>query len=113
MFLSFSPLWWLSEDPEALYSGDQFVIDDTMIVAPVLTEGATSRTVFLPDGIWEYELTHNIYTGPIKLTIEVSKFESEKKFCKKEVLLVTIFCHPFFFQAPLFHHAPPYFTFVG
>ncbi|KAL3994048.1 Glycosyl hydrolases 31 family protein [Acanthocheilonema viteae] len=79
------PLWWLSEDPEALYSGDQFVIDDTMIVAPILIEGATSRTVFLPDGVWEYELTHNIYRGPIKLTIE----------------------------APLFHHAPPYFTLVG
>ncbi|CAG9533299.1 unnamed protein product [Cercopithifilaria johnstoni] len=79
------PLWWLSENPEALHSGDQFVIDDTMIVAPILTEGATSRDVFLPDGVWEYELTHSIYTGPNKLTIE----------------------------APLFHHAPPYFTLVG
>ncbi|VDK83026.1 unnamed protein product [Litomosoides sigmodontis] len=79
------PLWWLSEEPEALCCGDQFVIDDTMIVAPILTEGATSRTVFLPGGVWEYELTHNIYTGPIKLTVE----------------------------APLFHHAPPYFTLVG
>ncbi|VIO93415.1 Glycosyl hydrolases family 31 protein [Brugia malayi] len=78
------PLWWLSEDPEALYSSDQFVIDDTMIVAPILTEGATSRNVFLPNGIWEHELTHNIYMGPIKLTVE----------------------------APLFHHAPPYFTSV-
>ncbi|MCP9261408.1 hypothetical protein DINM_004777 [Dirofilaria immitis] len=79
------PLWWLSEDPEALYSGDQFVIDDTMIVAPVLTERVTSRTVFLPDGNWKHELTQNIYPGPNKLTVE----------------------------APLFHHAPPYFIFVG
>ncbi|OZC11732.1 glycosyl hydrolase, family 31 [Onchocerca flexuosa] len=79
------PLWWLSEDPEALYSGDQFVIDDTMIVAPILTEGETSRIVFLPDGIWEHELTRNIYKGPSKLVVE----------------------------APLFHCAPPYFTFVG
>ncbi|EFO28200.2 hypothetical protein LOAG_00282 [Loa loa] len=79
------PLWWLSEVPEAFCSGDQFVIDDTMIVAPILIEGATSRSVFLPDGIWEHELTHDIYKGPSKLTIE----------------------------GPLFHHAPPYFTLVG
>lgn len=48
-----------------------------MIVAPVLTEGATSRTVFLPGGVWEYELTHNICTGPIKLTVEVSKLKAK------------------------------------
>lgn len=60
-FPHFRPMWWLSEDPEALCSGDQFVIDNTMVVAPILIEGATSRIVFLPDGVWEYELTHDIY----------------------------------------------------
>lgn len=46
-----------------------------MIVAPILTEGETSRIVFLPDGIWEHELTRNIYNGPSKLVVEVSKFK--------------------------------------
>uniref|UniRef100_A0A915PRE5 Glycoside hydrolase family 31 N-terminal domain-containing protein n=1 Tax=Setaria digitata TaxID=48799 RepID=A0A915PRE5_9BILA len=79
------PLWWLSEEPEALCCDDQFIIDDSMIVAPILIEGARSRIVFLPDGTWQYELTGDTYIGPIKLTVE----------------------------APLTHHAPPYFTRVG
>lgn len=72
-------MWWLSEDPEALCSGDQFVIDNTMVVAPILIEGATSRIVFLPDGVWEYELTHDIYRGSTKLTVEVSEFRRTGK----------------------------------
>ncbi len=37
---------------------DQFMIGDSLLVAPVTEEGATSRSVYFPAGSW-----HNVWTG--------------------------------------------------
>uniref|UniRef100_F1L2B5 Family 31 glucosidase n=1 Tax=Ascaris suum TaxID=6253 RepID=F1L2B5_ASCSU len=64
------PMWWLSESVDALSCSDQFVVNDRLIVAPVVKKGVTSRSVFLPEGTWEYALNHQKYCGPIKTVID-------------------------------------------
>lgn len=47
------PIWWLDPtDQAALGVGDQFLLGACLLVAPVLEEGATSRDVYLPRGVW-------------------------------------------------------------
>jgi alpha-glucosidase (family GH31 glycosyl hydrolase) len=43
------------------------MLGDTILVAPVLREGATSRTVYLPTGTWSDEVLpdHPTYEGPV------------------------------------------------
>src|SRR5262249_11817918 len=45
---------WLhySEDPRAVACGDEYLWAATILVAPVVEKGATSRKVFLPKGTW-------------------------------------------------------------
>ena len=48
------PLWWVApEDPEALQIDSEFLVGNDLLVAPVLEEGDTSRSVYLPDGRWQ------------------------------------------------------------
>lgn len=47
------PLWWSSpRDPAALRADDAFLLGDSLLVAPVVEEGATERDVYLPRGRW-------------------------------------------------------------
>lgn len=87
-------MWWLSESVDALSCSDQFVVNDRLIVAPVVKKGVTSRSVFLPEGTWEYALNHQKYCGPIKAVIDVS---ISTVFAYKLVFLipVTKFLFPF------------------
>ena len=44
-------MWWLDPmDDEALTVEDEFLLGDSLLVAPVLEEGATKRDVYLPQG---------------------------------------------------------------
>ncbi|XP_065910992.1 myogenesis-regulating glycosidase-like [Dysidea avara] len=65
------PLWWMAaDDPEAVTVNDQFLIGDSVMIAPVIRQGARSRDVYFPEGTWKlcyppykvYEqgLTHSI-----------------------------------------------------
>lgn len=45
-------------DRETWDISDQFMIGDALLVAPVTEEGATSRSVYFPDGTW-----YNVWTG--------------------------------------------------
>jgi alpha-glucosidase (family GH31 glycosyl hydrolase) len=47
---------------------DQFLLGDEILVAPVLTKGATERTVLLPEGEWYY-LGETHYTGKTHVTV--------------------------------------------
>ncbi|XP_004925058.2 myogenesis-regulating glycosidase isoform X1 [Bombyx mori] len=51
-----APLWWIDpNDEEALVIWDEYLLGENILVAPVLTEGATSRDVYLPAGVWYEE----------------------------------------------------------
>lgn len=46
------------DDPATWDISDQYLLGDSLLVAPVMTEGATSRSVYFPDGTW-----FNVWTG--------------------------------------------------
>jgi len=46
------------EDVEAQNTGDEYLFGPSILVAPVTTEGATSRTVYLPEATW-----YDFWTG--------------------------------------------------
>jgi len=47
------PLWWLDpEDSETFMISDQFAIGEDVIVAPVISKGASHRAVYLTAGEW-------------------------------------------------------------
>jgi alpha-glucosidase (family GH31 glycosyl hydrolase) len=43
--------------------GDEFMLGEKLLVAPVLQKGATSRAVYLPDGKWKYMPDGRTYEG--------------------------------------------------
>ncbi len=55
-------------DPETWDLSDQYMIGDSLLVAPVLTEG-TRRTVYFPAGKWFDVWTGNDIRGPIELDL--------------------------------------------
>lgn len=47
------PLWWASpEDPNTFTIADEFLLGDSILVAPQLQDGARQRDVYLPRGCW-------------------------------------------------------------
>jgi alpha-glucosidase (family GH31 glycosyl hydrolase) len=49
--------------------GDQFLLGETILVAPVLEKGATQRTVLFPPGRWRGDDGQTI-TGPATRTVQ-------------------------------------------
>jgi alpha-glucosidase len=49
---------------------DQFMLGDSLLVAPVVTEGATTRNVYLPPGTWFHIWTGQRYDGGRDLEID-------------------------------------------
>lgn len=48
-----APLWWVDPDDEVTYNiWDEFLLGERILVAPVLEEGAISRDIYLPEGMW-------------------------------------------------------------
>ena len=47
------PMWWAApDDPHTHTIDTQFMIGDDLVVAPIVEQGATSRDVYLPRGLW-------------------------------------------------------------
>ena len=47
------PLWWIApNDEQAVYTNDQFLIGDDVMVAPIITPDTTKRKVYFPEGTW-------------------------------------------------------------
>ena len=44
--------WHYQNDPVAVACGDQFLLGRDLMVAPVLRQGATARSVYLPNDVW-------------------------------------------------------------
>lgn len=53
-------LWAVGEAPE---TWDEFLLGETLLVAPVLKKGQTERPVYLPNGEWRYAPTGETYVG--------------------------------------------------
>lgn len=51
------------DDPTTTWRQDEFTLGDKILVCPVLDQGATSRTVYLPKGKWYYMGRHEILEG--------------------------------------------------
>ena len=67
------PLAWVAPMHAAsLACDDQFLLGDDLLVAPVLEEGATSRTIQLPPGEWFAWESGDLHPGDQRLTIPVT-----------------------------------------
>ncbi|XP_072938349.1 myogenesis-regulating glycosidase-like [Epargyreus clarus] len=60
------PIWWLDPtDQVALTVGDEFLLGERILAAPVLVEGAVTRDIYLPRGNWKDGMTGDSYQGPM------------------------------------------------
>ncbi|XP_058824106.1 myogenesis-regulating glycosidase-like [Topomyia yanbarensis] len=58
------PIWWLDPDDEiALKIDDEYLVGDDILVAPVLTEFASKRDIYLPKGTWRDGNNNQVYEG--------------------------------------------------
>ncbi|XP_013387026.1 myogenesis-regulating glycosidase isoform X1 [Lingula anatina] len=58
------PLWWVAPNDAITHTIDnQFLIGDSILVAPVLEKGATARDIYLPEGNWVDKLRGERYRG--------------------------------------------------
>ena len=56
-------------DPAVADMFDEYMFGDALLIAPVLTAGATSRSVYLPAGVWiDYNDKKTQHTGPATIT---------------------------------------------
>ncbi len=57
------PLFYHYDEEEAYTIKDEYLLGRDMLVAPVIEEGAVSRTVYLPEDEWTELFTDETYTG--------------------------------------------------
>lgn len=64
---------WLHypDDPAAVSRGDQYLFGRDILVAPVVEQGATSRTLYLPHGTWYDLWTNTKHDGGQEITRDV------------------------------------------
>lgn len=58
------------EDPACRQIDDQYLFGEDILVAPVITQGATSRQVYLPKGEWFFPDNEKFYDGEQWISIE-------------------------------------------
>ncbi len=58
------------DDPQARTISDQFMLGQSLLIAPVVEEGATEREVYLPEGQWFHVFTGESFQGPMTMTVE-------------------------------------------
>jgi sulfoquinovosidase len=57
-------------DPETYGISDQYMIGDTYLVAPVLAQGAVTRSVYFPAGTWYNVWSGEPLEGGVRLTVD-------------------------------------------
>ncbi|NWV77904.1 MYORG glycosidase, partial [Dasyornis broadbenti] len=63
------PIWWISPHDEAAHQIDsQFLIGDTLMVAPVVDKGRKERDIYLPAGSWRSYKGELFDKTPVLLT---------------------------------------------
>ena len=64
------PLWFeFPGDPRAAAQQQEWTLGDDVLVAPVVTEGASSRGVYFPAGCWRDPQTRLAERGPVRVTV--------------------------------------------
>lgn len=63
-------VWDYPEDPRAQEIWDEWFFGGDLLVAPVMEEGAVSRSVYLPQGDWVEIATGKVYNGGCTLKID-------------------------------------------
>jgi alpha-glucosidase len=64
------PLWLQYPGDTATWTQDQeWLLGPSVLVAPVVTEGAASRSVYFPPGCWRFQGTGARYRGPLTATV--------------------------------------------
>ncbi|MBO4794524.1 MAG: glycoside hydrolase, partial [Clostridia bacterium] len=58
------------DDEDAWNAWDEYMFGRSLLVAPVYTEGAKGRKVYLPEGAWEDIFTKQVYEGEAEYFIE-------------------------------------------
>lgn len=57
-------MWWKwPTDTDALSIGNQFMVGETLLVAPVLLPGTTEIDIYLPEGDWHDEINNKNWEG--------------------------------------------------
>ena len=65
------PLWWsYPDDPRVQQIQDQFLVGDSLMVAPVLTRGTNQRSVYFPEGTWMAVDDSTVVSGPITRSVK-------------------------------------------
>jgi sulfoquinovosidase len=64
------PLWLqYPADPVAAQQDQEWLLGPDVLVAPVVTEGASARSVYFPAGCWQSPVTGRRYRGPRSATV--------------------------------------------
>lgn len=64
------PLWMAAPgDPQAAGEEQAWMVGDDILVAPVVTKGARTRTVYLPGGCWRLQPDGATYQGGRRVTV--------------------------------------------
>ncbi len=70
------------DDPRFLDEDTQYMLGPDLLVAPVLSEGATKRTVKFPRGTWVHLLDKRLFEGPTDAEVEIG-LQSVPVFARK------------------------------
>ncbi len=57
------------DETETYTLGDEYLLGEDLLVAPVLVPGQRERSLYLPAGQWRYHWTGKTYSGPGKVTV--------------------------------------------
>ncbi len=57
------PIWWQDKRSLAVECEDEFLLGDSLLVAPVVKEGVTEREVYFPNGLWWNVWEHTWHSG--------------------------------------------------
>lgn len=58
------PIWWVDPTDKIAHKiNDEYLLGEDILVAPVIEEGAESRDIYLPKGLWRDAYNNNIYIG--------------------------------------------------
>ena len=62
------PLWWLHPtDATCQTIDDEYLIGDSMLVAPVVKQGMRLRNIYIPEGPWQDNINNEKVEGPVWL----------------------------------------------